>query len=131
MEPKSELTESAHIAYAFNKFPDDNNNNVHVFITLEVIALLSQESRDETYINSGYSYHLSPCCELFLDSTYTILEKPIKVHLGNTLVIQAIGKGSICYLMTTPKEIVPTIIPNVLYVSELAATLLSVTHFMD
>jgi hypothetical protein len=66
-----------------------------------------------------------------LESTYTILEKPIKVYLGDASVILTIGRGSLCYLMNTTNGVVPTIIPNALYVPVLAASLLSVTCFTD
>ena len=123
-------TITTQITHAFDEFPSDDDD-VHVFIALDIVALLSRESKDETYIDSGCSRHLSPCREYFLESTYITLNKPIKVHLGDASVIQAIGKESIRYLMTTPKGIIPAIIPNVLYIPELAATLLSIAHFTD
>ena len=110
---------------------NDDNDLVHVFIASNVIALLSCESSHDSFIDSGCSYHLSPCHKFFLDETFTILMKPIPVHLGDASTIQATGKGSLRYLMDTPKGTVPAIITNVLYVPELAATLLSVASFTD
>ena len=123
---------AANITSILAEFPsDDNDDDVHVFITTEVVALLSHQSHLETYIDSGCSCHLSPCRELFVDDTFTKLKKPIKVHLGDASVIPAIGRGNIHYLMETPLGIVPALIPNALWVPELTASLLSVACFTD
>ena len=75
---------AVNIASIYAEFPSDNNNDdIHVFIATEVIALLSHQSHLKTYIDSGCSYHLSPCRKLFIDDTFTKLKKPIKVHLGD------------------------------------------------
>ena len=122
---------AANIASIHAEFPSDNNNNdVHVIAT-EVIALLSHQSHLKTYIDPGCSCHLSPQRELFVDDTFTKLEKPIKVHLGDALVIPAISRGTICYLMETPLGIIPALIPNALCIPELVASLLSVICFTD
>ena len=125
-------SESASLAAIFkSSFTSDDDGDVHVFLASDVVALLSRESRNDTFIDSGCSRHLSPRREFFLDETYTNLEKPIKVHLGDASIILAIGKGSLRYLMDTPKGIVPAIIPNALHVPELAASLLSVARLTD
>jgi len=125
-------TESASLASIFkSSLPSDDNGDVHVFIASEVVSLLSRESGHDTFIDSGCSRHLSPRREYFLDETFTILKKPIKVHLGDASTIQATGKGSLRYLMDTPQGIVPAIIADALYVPELAASLLSVARFTD
>ena len=110
---------------------NDNNDLVHVFIASDVIALLSYESTHNSFIDSGCSCHLSQHHKFFLDENFTILTKLIPVHLGDASTILATSKGSLCYLMDTAKGTVPAIITNVLYVPELAATLLSVASFTD
>ena len=126
------ITKSASLASVFkSSLPSDDDGEVHVFIASEVITLLSHKSSHDTFIDSGCSHHLSPHHEYFLDETFTTLKKPIKVHLRDASTIQATGKGSLHYLMDTPKGIVPAIISNALYVPELAASLLSVACFTD
>jgi transposase InsO family protein len=125
-------TESASLASIFkSSLSSDDNGDVHIFIASEVVSLLSRESGHDTFIDSGCSRHLSPRREYFLDETFTTLKKPIKVHLGDASTIQATGRGSLRYLMDTPKGIVPAIIVDALYVPELAASLLSVARFTD
>jgi hypothetical protein len=125
-------SESASLAAIFrSSLPSDDEGDVHVFLASDIVALLSRESGNDTFIDSGCSRHLSPRREFFLDDTYTKLEKPIKVHLGDASIILAIGKGSLRYFMDTPKGVVPAIIPNALHVPELAASLLSVARFTD
>jgi len=46
---------AVNIASIHAEFPSDDNDNVHVFIATEVIALLSHQSHLETYIDSGCS----------------------------------------------------------------------------
>jgi len=124
--------ESASLAAIFkSSFTSDDEGDVHVFLASDIIALLSCESRNDTFIDSGCSCHLSPHREFFLDEMYIKLEKSIKVHLGDASIILAIGKGSLHYLMDTPKGIVPAIIPNALHVPELAASLLLVDHLTN
>ena len=77
-------TESASLASVFkSSLPSDDNGDVYVFIASEVITLLSCESSHDTFIDSGCSCNLSPCCKYFLDETLTTLKKPIKVYLGD------------------------------------------------
>jgi Zn-finger protein len=104
-------TESASLASIFkSSLSSDDNGDVHIFIASEVVSLLSRESGHDTFIDSGCSRHLSPRREYFLDETFTTLKKSIKVHLGDASTIQATGRGSLRYLMDTPKGIVPAII---------------------
>ena len=77
-------TESASLASIFQS---SLNDNIHVFIATDVIALLSYESNYDTFIDSGCSCHLSPHHEYFLDKTFTTLKKPIQVHLGDASTI--------------------------------------------
>ena len=54
-------TESASLAFIFqSSLPSNNDDNIHVFIVTDVIALLSCESNHDTFIDSGCSHHLSP-----------------------------------------------------------------------
>lgn len=69
--------------------------------------------------------------EYFLDDTFTTLKKSIKVYLGDALTIQATEKGSLHYLMDTPKGAVFAIIINALYVPEFTASLLLVACFTN
>ena len=125
-------TEGASLASVFkSSLPSDDDGDVHIFIASEAITLLSHESSHDTFIDSSCSCHHSPHHKYFLDETFTTLRKPIKVYLRDVSTIQATGKGSLCYLMDTPKGIVPAIIANALYVPELAASLLSVAHFTN
>jgi len=126
------VSESASLAAIFkSSLPSDEEGKVHLFIASDVIAFISRESSHDTFIDSGCSRHLSPHREYFIDETFTTLKKPINIHLGDASTIQATGKGSLSYLMDTPKGIVPAVITNALYVPELAASLLSVARFTD
>jgi hypothetical protein len=75
VELKSEVAKTAQITCTFNKFPSHSNDDIHIFVILDVVALLSQESKDETYIDSDCSHHLSPCHQLFLDTIYIALNQ--------------------------------------------------------
>lgn len=122
----------ASIHYEFpSNSPKWDDDSLHVFLAHDVVAFLSKTSDQETYIDSGSSRHLSPRREWFSDDTYTPLEKPINIHLGDASVIKAIGKGTLQYLMDTPNAVVPAAIPDALYVPGLAASLLSVARFTD
>jgi len=128
------VSESASLAAIFrSSLPSDEDasGEIHLFIASDVITFLSHESSHDTFIDSGCSCHLSPRREYFIDDSFTILKKPINVHLGDASTIQATRKGSLRYLMDTPQGIVPAVIRNALYVPELAASLLSVTRFTD
>ena len=43
----------------------------------QTVAFLAKSSKDETYIDSGCSRHLSPHCDWFVDQNFKPLEKPI------------------------------------------------------
>ena len=107
------VSESASLAAIFrSSLPSDEDasGEIHLFIASDVIAFLSHESSHDTFIDSGCSRHLSPRHEYFIDDSFTILKKPINVHLGDASTIQATRKGSLHYLMDTPQGIVPAVI---------------------
>ena len=104
------VSKSASLAAIFkSSLPSDEEVEVHLFIASDVIAFISHESSHDTFVDSGCSCHFSPHHKYFIDKTFTILKKPINIHLGDASTIQAIGKGSLHYLMDTPKDIVPAI----------------------
>ena len=131
----SETLVKANFASIYAEFPSqnqwENDESVHIFIAADTVAYLAKSSKDETYIDSGCTQHLSPCRKWFIDDSYKLLETPIPIHLGDSSVIKAIGVGSLQYLMETPTGIVPGIIPDALHIPEMAASLLSIAWFTD
>ena len=128
--------EQAHLASILAKFPLhlkqwEDDNSIHVFIASDVVTYLVKLSHNKTYIDSGCMWHFSPWRDWFNDATYKPLDKPILIHLRDASIIKAISTGSLQYMMDIPNAAIPGTIPNALYVHELAAWLLSVSHFMD
>ena len=136
--PDSQETEVAALASILAEFPSLtqflNDGSIHVFLAHDdsfmshtpISAFLAKSSKDESFIDSACSRHLSPRREWFRDDTFRPLEKPISIHLGNASIIKAEGIGTLQYLMDTPNSVVPAAVPNALYVPALATTLLSV-----
>jgi GAG-pre-integrase domain/Integrase core domain/Pol polyprotein, beta-barrel domain len=71
---------------------------------------------------------MSPHRDWFDESSFTTLTRPILIHLGDAMVIEASGRGSLCYQMDVNGKLIKAKIPDALYVPELAATLISVSH---
>ena len=135
-DTESDTDEHAHLASVLAEFPSsskqwEDDDTIHVFIASHVVAYLAKSSRDETFIDSGCTRHLSPHRGWFIDETYKLLEKPISIHLGDSSVIKAIATGSLQYMMDTPHTAITGIIPDALHIPELSASLLSVSHLTD
>lgn len=125
---------SAKVASTYSEFPSvrhSSSDSVHVFISTDVATFLAKTSNDESYIDSGCSRHLSPRRDWFEDSSYTKLDKPVPIHLGDASTIYAVGKGTLQYLMDTPDGVITGFLPNTLHVPDLAATLISVSQLTD
>lgn len=46
------------------------DDSAHIFIASDVVAYLAKSSHNETYIDSGYTLHLSPRRDWFNNATY-------------------------------------------------------------
>jgi len=139
---QDEETVQASLTSILHEFPSSSvsteDDGLHVFLagnspffshTPDITALLARSSKDDTFIDSGCSRHLTPRRDWFRDDTFKSLERPINIHLGDASVIKAEGVGTLQYLMDTPSGVIPGSVPDVLYVPALATTLLSVSRF--
>jgi hypothetical protein len=115
-----------------SRFPSqlewDTADEIHIFIATHH-ALLSKSNKDDTFMDSGCSHDMCPHRSWF--TTFTPLDKPIIIHIGDASIMRAVGIGSIQFQMDTPTGIVNTVFPHVLYVPELAATLISMSKRTD
>ena len=126
-EPTQDGIEQANLTSILSEFLSHTDNDLHIFITSDVVTFLTKSSNDETYIDSSCSRHLSPWHEWFCDQAFKKLERSIPIHLGDMSIIKAVGIGSLQYLMYTLNGVVPSLIPSCLFVSELAVSLISVS----
>ena len=142
--PEPQDAESIALASILAEFPSastqyHDDGSIHIFLAHDVnfmshspiSAFLAKTSKDESFIDSGCSRHLSPRREWFRNDNFKRLEKPISIHLGDASVITAEGIGTLQYLMDTPHAVIPGVVPDALYVPALATTLLSVSHFTN
>jgi transposase InsO family protein len=99
----------------------------HCFLAALVFALLVKTLREHMILDSGCLRHLSPRRDWFNTTTYKPLATPINIHLGDTLIIRAVGEGSIHMLMHVGNnQVILVMFPHVLHVPDLASTLISV-----
>ena len=102
----------------------------HVIIATEIVTFLAKTSKNNTFLDSGAIYHLSPHYGHFYDNIYTPLQQCIPIHLGNSSTIYTIATGTLQYIMDTPtRGAIPVEITNALHVPDMSCTLLSVSQF--
>ncbi|KAF8807103.1 hypothetical protein BYT27DRAFT_7100934, partial [Phlegmacium glaucopus] len=60
-----------------------------------ISAFLTKTLKDESFVDSACSRHLSPRRDWFQNDTFKCLERPISTHLGDASVIKAEGIGTL------------------------------------
>ena len=84
----SETSVKANFASVYAEFPSqnewENDESIYIFIAANTVAYLAKSSKDETYIDSGCTQHLSPHCKWFINNRYRLLKTPIPIHLGDS-----------------------------------------------
>jgi len=122
----------ANVAIAFPEYRYIPSSSflAHVMIATDIAALLAKTSKNNAFLDSGATHHLSPHWGHFHNDTYTLLQQRIPIYLGDSSTIYAIATGTLQYMMDTPTgDAIPVEITNALHVSNMSCTLLSVSQF--
>lgn len=104
----------------------DATRRTFVFISDATHALIAKAARDTMVVDSGCTRHISPRREWFSDFKPHSPHERVGVSLGDSSVIFSHGVGTLTLLANTPSGTREIKIPNVLYVPEMSATLISV-----
>ncbi|KAJ7681731.1 hypothetical protein B0H17DRAFT_1205545 [Mycena rosella] len=99
---------------------DVDDNHPKVLLTKTTNALCS----DVLFVNSGVSHHLTSDCSSFI--TYTTLNNPIPIQLGDNGQIFTVGCGTSRTRIKTPSGIQKMDFTCTLYAPKLTGSLLSV-----
>jgi hypothetical protein len=120
LNPKDQAKEKLRLAQlAYDAMND--GDHPRVLLTKKTMNALRV---DALFVDSGASRHLTSDRSSFV--SYTTLEKPIPIQLGDNSEIHAIGAGTSRTRIKTPTGIQTMDFPRTLYAPKLAGSLLSV-----